>query len=266
MISISIINYKTPNLVKKLIESIQKFSENIDYEIIVVDNDSQDKSREILQFSEQNIQVIWSEKNLGFWAGHNLARKYATGEYFFILNSDTLFFENTLEILKKEFEKISKIENLGFLQPRLFLNNEKTKIQETNAERPWFFDIILENIPFLQKFFSKKFQNFRYTDWDRNSSRFVGSICGAAMFTKTEIFDEIGKFDERFFMYFEEYDICGRALDYGYKNYYTVNTSIIHFWNKSPASSWKKKKIYLTSFIKFIFKEYVFLGKNSKNE
>lgn len=116
---------------------------------------------------------------------------------------------------------------------------------------------MLENIPFLRKYFSNKFDALKYTDWDRNSSRKIDVICGAAMFCRRDFFEKIGKFDERFFLYFEEYDICGRALQNGYENFYTVTTSIVHFWNQSPSSSWKKKKIYAESLIKFIKKAYV---------
>lgn len=131
MISVSIINYKTPDLVKRLVNSIRKFTTGVEYEIIIVDNASNDNSQEILKFSEKNIQIIWNKENIGFGGGHNLASKYATGEYIFFLNSDTLFFEDTLTKLRDEFKKIEKNTKIGFLQPRLFLNEKHTKTQDS---------------------------------------------------------------------------------------------------------------------------------------
>lgn len=256
MITVSIINYKTPLLVKKLVNSIKSFSKKSSYEIIILDNFSEDDSRKILKFDDENIKIIWSDKNLGFWAWHNLVRKNAKWDYLFFLNSDTLFFENTLYLLQKSFEKLEEKQKVWFFQPRLFLDIEKSIIQDSCSKKPTLFNLILENIPFLRNFFKKSYKDFKYLKWDRNSSRNVDIICWAAMFCKTKFFDEIWGFDERFFLYFEEYDICWRALSLGYKNYYTIETSIIHFRNKSPSSSFTKKKMYLKSLIKFILKKY----------
>ncbi len=259
-ISIIILNYKTPKLTCDCIKSIIHYTRDADYEIVVVDNNSQDDSRTYLELNFSNIpqiKLIYSDKNLGFSGGNNLGVKNASGEYLFFLNSDTLLYENSLKLLFDEFHELSKNSKIGFIQPRLYLNKEKNIVQRTCAKIPTLLDLIQENSTIFQKIRKKKFYQFRYLDWDRNSSRFVDEVCGAAMFCKRDFFDNMEKFDETFFLYFEEYDICKRALMHGYKNKYTVVTSLIHLHNKSPNPSINKKIIYISSFLKYIFKNYI---------
>ena len=259
-ISIIILNYKTPKLTCDCINSILQNTRYVDYEIVVVDNDSKDDSKTYLELNFSNIRhikLIYSDKNMGFGGGNNLGVKNAGGEYLFFLNSDTLLCENSLKLLFDEFHELSRHHKIGFIQPRLYLNTEKTVIQQTCAKIPTSFDLIQENLTIFQKIRKKEFYQFRYLDWDRNSSRFVDEVCGAAMFCRRDFFEKIGKFDERFFLYFEEYDICKRALMHGYKNKYTVVTSLIHLHNKSPNPSVNKKIIYISSFLKYIFKNCI---------
>lgn len=256
-ISVIILNYKLPEMTCECIKSIIANTENIDYEIILVDNGSQDNSRKVFNadLAEiQNIKIIYSERNLGYGCGNNLGIESASGEYLFILNNDTIFYENSLSILLKKFQELSKKDKIGFIQPRLYLNKGKTVVQQTNTETPTIFKVFQENIKILQKIRRERYEEFRYSDWDRNSSRYVDTVCGAAMFCKKNFFEEMGKFDKRFFLYFEEYDICKRAKESGYSSYYTVETGIIHLHNMSPRSSVGRKLIYIISFVKFITK------------
>ncbi len=259
-ISIIILNYKTPKMTCECIESIVRNNTDIDYEIVVVDNNSRDESKKYFESNLsffQHIKIIYSERNLGFSGGNNLGTRNANGDYLFFLNSDILFNEKSLELLLDEFQDLSKNHKIGFIQPRLYLDKEKTIVQRTCAQIPKLIDLIQENIPLFQKIRAEEFHRFSYEDWDRNTSRFVDVVCGAAMFCRRDFFENMEKFDERFFLYFEEYDICKRARMQGYKNKYTVVTSLIHLHNKSPNPSINKKIIYISSFSKYVFKNYI---------
>lgn len=256
MISIIIINYKSPYLTIQCIDSILLYTKNIDYEVILVDNESSQESFDILSDYYCNftqVEVVKSITNLWFGWGNVLWVSYAKGDYYFFLNNDTLFFENSLKILLEDYEKYQP----WFIQPKLFLNKQKTRIQETCAEIPTLFNLLQENIPFLQKIFPKIFDQFRYTSRDRLSSREVWSVCGAAMLCSKSDYIKIWWFDERFFMYFEEYDLHSGMKILWKRCFYTVRTSIIHLHNQSPSPSWKKKIIYLTSFLRYIIKYFL---------
>lgn len=258
-ISIILLNYNTPQITYNCIKSIINNTQGINFEIILVDNGSKEESRiffdeNLLGFDK--LKIIYLKENIGFGAGNNVGFENSNGEYILFLNNDTLFYENSLSNLLKEYKKLSIKNKIGFIQPRLYLDVTKLSIQKTCSKIPKIFNIIQENFKIMQYIQYKDFINFRYLNWDRNSSRFVDVVCGAAMFCKRDFFKSIGKFDKRFFLYFEENDVCKRAISLGYKNYYTIKTSIIHFHNQSPRPNSSKKLIYIKSFFKYITKVY----------
>ncbi len=256
-ISVITINYKTPKLTTECIDSIFEHSEGVDFEIILVDNGSGSESKKYFQeklHPRPNLKIIYSPNNLGFGGGNNLGAANATGELLFFLNNDTFFFENSLKILHDEFLEKSKKTKLGILQPRLYLNQERTIVQKTCSKTPKTREAPLVTIPTLRKIFKSKNQKFYLTNRDRNSDREVEVVCGAAMLIKTNTFEEIGKFDERFFLYFEEFDLAKRLNLKNYKSFYTTKTSIIHFENQTPKITRKKKLMSLKSLQEFIKK------------
>jgi len=258
-ISVIILNYKTPKMTCDCIRSLIEKNIDISYEIVVVDNNSGDDSKnyfDSILSTFKNIKIIYSIKNSGFGVGNNIGAKNSNGEYLLFLNSDTLFYENSLKLLFDVYQKISNDHRVGFIQPRLYLDKEKKNVQQTCAKIPKLIDLIQENISLFQKIRRNEYNQFRYLDWDRNSSRFVDVVCGAAMFCKKDFFETIGHFDQRFFLYFEEYDICRRARIKGYENRYSIETGLIHLYNKSPSPSMNKKMIYISSFLKYIIKNY----------
>jgi GT2 family glycosyltransferase len=259
LVSIIILNYNTPDITLNCINSILKNTNKINFEIVLVDNGSDKSSQKLFKkklFGIKNINLIYSKKNLGFGSGNNLGVENSKGNFLFFINSDTLIYENSVKLLFDEYYRLSKINKIGFIQPRLYLNEDHSLLQQTNSKIPSVFNLIQENLVLLQKIRSTHFIDFKYSYWNRNNSRYVEAVCGAAMFCKKSFFHEVGKFDKRFFLYFEEYDICKRAILNGYKNYFTIKTSIIHLQNKSPNPTINKRLVYLLSLIKFITKKY----------
>lgn len=257
LISVIIVNYNTPELTVDSIRSIFYYTKDVDYEIILVDNGSHIDSKKYFEKYLQGIaklQIIYSSENLGFGWGNNLWYAHSKWEYLFFLNSDTLLFENTLLILLNHYIKRAKTMKLWFLSPRLYLDKERTKIQHICNEVPTISKTFIALLPLCNFLFSQIYRKFVYSNWDRNSNKEVWSICGAAMFTTKLIFDQIGWFDTRFFLYMEEFDLAKRVEYIGFTNYYTVDTSIIHLENQSPKIRRKKILISYTSFIKFILK------------
>lgn len=227
----------------------------MDFEIILIDNGSLDGSYAKFQseFSQnKRIVIVESLINLGFGAGNNLGASYAKGDHLFFLNNDTIFFEDSPSILLQEYLNLNTHSAICFIQPRLYLNRTKTRVQRTSTRLPKLFNLFQENIPFLQAIQKDSYNNFSYSNWNRDSSREVGVVCGAAMFCSKEKFFEVGRFDDKYFLYFEEYDICGRAFQKGYTNYFTTRTSIVHLHNQSPNPSLNKRLIYISSFLRYV--------------
>jgi GT2 family glycosyltransferase len=258
-VSVIILNLNSSRVTIDCVESIIFFTKGLSYEIILVDNGSSDSSAVILQKKFKKtpqVKLIHSSRNLGFGGGNNLGAKSAQGKYLLFLNNDTLFIENSLKKLLKEFENLSKKEKIAFIQPRLYLDKTLKKVQQTSSQIPATFQILQENFIFLQGIKKDDFSKFRYLGWDRNSQKKVDCVCGAAMFCRKDFFEKVGKFDERFQIYFEEYDLGIRSKILGHKSYFTPETSIIHFHQKWPAPYWYKKFVYVKSCIKYFLKDY----------
>ncbi|SFI09152.1 glycosyltransferase family 2 protein [Halpernia frigidisoli] len=224
-VSIIIVTYNTKDLTSACINSVVKFTENIDYEIILVDNASTDGSK---VYFENNtlIQYIYSPENLGFGRANNLGAKTATGDFLFFLNSDTVFKENSVEKLHHFFTENEETLKIGSLGCTL-INNEgqfngdgsvmpscKTEIEKHKSV-----------IPLIKYFAKKESQQERNTE--KNFYE-IGYVIGADLMMRAEVFKQLNGFDPAFFMYYEESDLQFRLKNLGLKCFIYSGTEIIH--------------------------------------
>jgi O-antigen biosynthesis protein len=236
-ISVIIVNYNVKELLEQCIISILAASKNLKVEIIVVDNNSFDGSVEYLKakFSgNANIRIISSPVNLGFAKANNLGAKEARGEYLLILNPDTILQEDTLE-KSLNFYKTNK--ETGALTCKLILPNGKLDLAcRRSFPTP---SVAVYRILGLSRIFpnSKTFGKYNLTYLDENKTYEVDAIVGAFMLIRKEIYDSVKGFDEDYFMYGEDLDLCYRIKKAGYKIYYYPETSIIHYKGESTKKS-----------------------------
>lgn len=265
-VSVIIINYKTPKLTTECIESILQHTQWVNYEIILVDNGSWSESKEYFtQYmpKDTRVRIIYSPHNVWFWWGNNVWYANCTWDYIFFLNSDTLLYEDSLTILYNEYNKLSNTYKLWLLWPRLYHDKEKTKVQIAWTNKVTLWKVIICSVPYLNILFSTTYKKFVY-NIDRNKSQWLSAICWAAFFVARHIWDELGQFDEQFFLYMEEFDLAMRTQKLWYENYYTVSTSIIHLENQSPKITWRKRYFSTQSLLKLLwkYKRYLFLSNN----
>ena len=238
-VSIIIVNYKTPDLVIDCINSVRQQTEGISYEIIVVDNDSNDGSVEMLrQTFADSIKLIESGANLGFGKANNLGVKYAEGEYVFLLNSDTVLINNAIKIL---YDYICQHNGVGVVGGNLY----SIDMQENSSFSNLFDDIetlkkqagwinIIKNIAYRvyrQKFYTaEQKRNFAYKDTFNHtgSPMEVAYIFGTDMMLSRKLYNDMNGFDPDFFMYAEEEELSWRIYKAGYKSVNVPNAKIIH--------------------------------------
>ena len=225
-VSIIIVNYNTEILLKQCVNSIYQHAKDISYEIIVIDNASTDGSCEMLKDIFPNVVLIESKENLGFGKANNVGVKKALGNFLFLLNSDTVLIENSIKILK-EFLENTAIVNVAVVGCKLLDVNKNTHISYGNFPSLYqeLFEFGFSKI--FRNYFSKKLSP---SVIDNGSElKEVDFIMGADMFLRKSIFEEIGGFDEDFFLYYEETEFCFRLKRLGYKILWNPNTSIIHY-------------------------------------
>lgn len=215
-LSIIIVNYNGQKYLKDCLNSIYKNTQNIQYEIIIIDNASTDNSCHYLKKNHPEVILIESKINLGFGKGNNEAVKKAKGNFLLLLNNDTIL----LNPLKEILEVYKRLYNVGFMGI-LMLNGNK-EYSQSSGNLPniinmfWLKHLYYQNKEFKSGAFSKKIYE-------------VGWISGSFMIIKKSIYEDINGFDERFFMYVEDVDICKRVKDRGLKNILLSDHSYIHF-------------------------------------
>lgn len=238
-VSVIIINYKTPDLVKDCVKSIKKMTEGISYEIVVVDNASDDGSAEMIKRElRDNVILIESETNLGFGKANNLGVKQAKGKYVFLLNSDTVLINNAIKILYDYMEQSSKVGIVGGnlysvdLKENSSFSMNFDDIESLKKQAGWV-NIITEILSrqFRQKFYDeeqKRKYAYKNTFNHSDEPMEVGYIFGSDMMLLRELYNQMGGFDPEFFMYAEEEELSWRIHQAGYKIMNVPMAKIIH--------------------------------------
>lgn len=220
-IVVVILNFKVKNLALKCINSVKKSSwENL--EIVMVDNNSQDGLEEETNKLE-GVKFIQTGKNLGYTGGNNIGIKKGLemgAELILILNPDTTISKDIVEILAKSLEK----EDAGIIGPKIYFSSDSEK-------KIWYaggvFDTanVIGSHRGVNEEDHGQYNKIEETDY----------VSGAAMMVKAEVFNKIGFFDERYFLYYEDSDFCFRARKAGFKIIYNPKAIVYHENAKSTG-------------------------------
>jgi len=251
-VSIIIVNYKSEKELQDCISSIHKSQITFSYEIIVVDNDDEKIIEENLKRRFPTVKYIPNQNN-GYGGGNNMGAKNAQGEYLFFLNPDTIVSKKSIDILVSDLKRNKE---LGIIAPFLFdKNNKPYNLQGTLELTPLR---AIFAISFINKILPNNFISRKYwlKNWNRKSIHEVGTVPGTAFMIPKKLFVKIGYFDEQYFLYFEEHDICKRVLALGLKIAIDPQAKIQHFWGISTnRSKLSLQKIFQESRF-YYFKKY----------
>jgi len=233
-LSIIIVNYNVKQFLINLVESIYKAVKSISFEIIVVDNASEDGSIETLQNKYPEVRLIANKVNVGFGAANNQALQLAKGKYLLLLNPDTIVNEDTFTKMISFFNNNNEVGIAGCK----VLNPDGTLQLACRRSFPGPWTSFTKVIGLSQLFpGTKLFARYNLTYLDENKSYEVDAVSGAFMMIRREVYEKIGGFDQQFFMYGEDLDICYRAQKAGFKVYYVHSTEIIHYKGESTKRS-----------------------------
>ncbi|NCP84191.1 MAG: glycosyltransferase [Bacteroidetes bacterium] len=250
-ISIVIVNYNVKEFIAQLFDSINRSIGELTYEILLVDNNSVDNSLNYLSSKFPDVVYISNSSNIGFGKANNQAFKEAKGTYTFILNPDTLVQENTLVRLKQFLDLNQEYGAVGCK----LLNPDGSFAPESRRQEPNPISALGQTIGLTKLFPNNKRWAGYYMNWlSEDKFTDVEVLSGACMFFRTSVLKELHGFDERFFMYGEDIDLCKRTRDLGYKIGYLPSTSIIHYKGEST----KKDNIdYVVVFNKAMYQYFL---------
>lgn len=255
-VSIIFVNYKTKDLTINAVKSVIQKTENVEYEIFVVDNNSDDGSIEAIEKEFPQINIIKNPVNAGFGSANNLAIKQAKGKYIFCLNTDTFLINNAIKIMYDYMEK-EENSNVGVCGGYLVDNDDKPCI--AGGHLPSLADVFWKSglMYLFPQIYRKKYRVGLNSD-ELSKVKNIGYITGADIFFRKTVLDEVGLFDENIFMYFEETDLCKRIKDAGFDIKIVDNAIIKHFEGKSNNNELRLKKMIKKS-------EFYYFHKHKKN-
>ncbi len=232
-ISIIIVSFNTKKLLLDCLSSLKKYTKEVRYEVIVVDNGSEDGSTEAVE-KLKGVKLIKNKDNLGFSKANNQGIKKANGRYVLLLNSDTQLVEDSLT---KMVLWMDGHQNIGVVSCKLV--NTNGSIQATGGSFPtlgriFLWASFLDDLPFIGSIFGsyhpkqgQYYENEHQQDW----------VTGAFLLTRSEVVKKVGDLDEIFFMYGEDVEFCLRVVKSGWQVWYTPLTRIVHLGSKSTERS-----------------------------
>ena len=205
MISIVIVNYNVKRYLEQCIATVCNSFLDIPFEIIIIDNNS---NQSIKHLSKKNIKIFNLDRNIGFSSAVNYGVSKSSGDYILLLNPDTLIQESTINIL---YKYLSKNCDVGVVGCKVL--NSDGSYQISSKRRFPYLKVLLPLFFKLNKIFprSKFFGSYNYTHENHDDLLDVDSVSGSCMMFIKNIFEEVGKFDENYFLYFEDTDFCLRV-------------------------------------------------------
>jgi len=222
-LSIIIVNYNVQHYLQLCLDSVFAAIKNIDAEVIVVDNASADGSLKMVKTLFPEVHLIANSQNVGFSKANNIGVNAATGEYVCILNPDTVVGETVFE----EVYAFAKAQPQHGISSVRFVDGTGHFLPESKRNLPTPKVSLQKLLGNGSGYYANHLQK------DENGE--VTVLAGAFMLIKRSIYEEVGGFDERYFMYGEDIDLSYTIQQAGYVNYYLGKTEIIHFKGESTV-------------------------------
>ena len=253
-LSIIIVNYNVKEFLQNLLHSIDKALQNLSSEIIVVDNASDDGSVEWIKSKFPSVKLIENKTNLGFGKANNQALKIAEGKYLLLINPDAIVSEDTFT---KMIDFLEGQKDAGLAGCKILNPDGSLQLAcRRSFPGPW---TSFCKVTGLSNFFpnSKMFARYNLTYLNENQTYEVDAISGSFMMLKRVVYEKLGGFDEQFFMYGEDLDLCYRVQKAGYKVFYVHTTQVIHYKGESTKrSSMDETKIFYNAMHLFVKKHF----------
>jgi len=240
-VSFLIVHYNTPKLLRQTLRGIRRSAPQVQYEVIVVDNNPKLRIKEMFKEEFPEVKIITAEKNVGFAGGMNLAIKEAIGRYLLIFNPDIVLKSGAIEKLVKFLDENQEV---GLVGPQLRHPDGSIQLSCYNFMKPRI--IAYRRLPLLRKFSGphQAVNEYLMADWDHAKTREVDYMLGAALMVRRTALDEVGIFDEAFFMYFEDQDFCRRFWEQGWKVVYYPEARMVHYHRRETAQGGFLKQIF----------------------
>ncbi|MCM3763506.1 glycosyltransferase family 2 protein [Neobacillus niacini] len=250
-VAISIVTYNSKHIFEVLNNLKKEFGRDSQFRFLIFDNHSTPEYRERLKEYADFVEITFYHENNGFGFGHNYNLLKCSEEFFLIFNPDIILVKADLI---KMLEDMESDPSISMLVPKV-LNSDGTQ-QHLMRNRVSVFDYFLRFVPFgfVKKMFSKRLASYELRDIpnDRYVDIRIGSGC--FMLVRGEDFKEVNGFDDRYFMYFEDYDLCLELRKRNKRIVYTPFSDVVHYYERGAHKNSKLFKIFIESMFKYFNK------------
>lgn len=250
-LSIVIVNYNTRDLLEELLSFLSEAKYSFSFEVIVVDNNSPDGSSNMIRNNYPNMHLICNSENTGFARACNMGIECTCGEYVLFLNPDTKILDDALQTLVLFLDTHAQA---GVVSGRVVYPD----MTDQGVARK--FPTPMNSIFGRKSVLTRIFPNNKYAhtyltclQYESGHPFEVDWVSGACLMVRKQILDDVGFFDEKFFMYWEDADLCYRIKEKGWKVFCVANAIIIHYEGKSTG---KKKAHLIVEFNKSAYHYY----------
>jgi GT2 family glycosyltransferase len=233
-ISVVVVSYNVRPFLDHCLQSIQRAANGLSVQIIVVDNASADDSADLVKTRYPDVGLIENSENVGFARANNQAFKRADGDAVLILNPDSFVQEDTLKIL---WDSLRSLDDVGAVGPKIIMPDGRFEPRSMRGfPTPWVAFAYLSGLSSLfpkNRFFSR----YLLTYLDPDEQHDVDALSGCCMMVRRSLLDALQGFDEDYFMYGEDLDLCYRIRRQGHRILYQPATRIVHFKGESTRRS-----------------------------
>ncbi len=253
LIDIVVVNWNAGRQLHACLQSIGEHAPLRETHVIIVDNASSDGSTILPDGPNLSLSMVLNRRNRGFGAACNQGSRAGQAPFILFLNPDARLTAGCIERLIGQF-LADDLPEVGVVGPRLI--DEGGKLSRHCARVPRARDMLGQVIG-LDRLFPKLFRPHFMTDWEHRQTRDVGQVMGAALMIRRDVFERLNGFDERFFMYFEDLDLCVRAARDNFRVVYCAEAAAVHVGGVSSEQARDRRlSRFQTSLVSYAFKHH----------
>lgn len=249
-LSIIILNYKTRKLLRQCLRGIYAHPPRVPFEVIVVDNGSRDGTVDMVADEFPNVIFEGLPTNIGYPKGSNVGIELSKGRYLLFLNADVVVLPNSLEGLYRYAQVHTDV---GAVGPQL--KNPDGSIQESAYSFHRMLTPLYQRTPLGRtRWGRREVDRFLMRDWDHLSDRDVPWLMSSCLLVRRQALNDTGVFDERFFVYLADTDLCRRLWLHGWKVRYASSVNFVHYHRRQSAGEWRVALTHILDWIRYVRK------------
>lgn len=230
-LSILIVHTYELKMLRQTLRGLRRAAPKLNYEVITIDNNPSAGLFEMLKNEFPDVRYLRNDRNLGFGGAMNVGIRASQAEYVLIFNPDLIIQPGSLEELKRFMDEN---QDVGIVGPRLL--NPDGSLQHSAYRLPTFFLPAYRRTPLGKTAHGRKtVQHYLMMDEDHSQTMDVDALIGACLFTRRSALESVGLFDERFFLYYEDNDLCRRFWENGHRVMYHPEAEMVHYHRRASA-------------------------------